>query len=217
MIIHPVTEHVVRTERHTTFYLASGPDDGPLLVFVHGWPELSVSWRHQLRCFGDLGFRAVAPDMRGYGRSTVHTRHEDYALEPIVGDMLELLAAQGRESALWVGHDWGAPVVWSLAQHHAARVDGVASLCVPYLPTGFGVQTLVPLVDRKVYPAETYPVGQWDYHLHYEESFAQASAAFEADPRATVKALFRKGNPAARGKPARIASVRRDGGWFGKA
>ena len=216
-MIFPVTEHVARSARHTTFYLACGADDAPLIVFAHGWPELSFSWRHQLRCFADLGFRAIAPDMRGYGRSTIHPAFADYTMEAIVGDMIELIDGLGRESALWVGHDWGAPVVWSVVQHHAARVDGVANLCVPYLPDGFAVQTLVGLVDRTVYPAEQYPAGQWDYHLYYEESFDAASAAFEADPRATVKALFRKGNPAAPGKPAQKASVRRAGGWFGKA
>jgi len=71
----PVTDHVVKTARHTSFYLACGAADAPLIVFVHGWPELSISWRHQLPCFAALGFRAIAPDMRGYGRSTVHTRH----------------------------------------------------------------------------------------------------------------------------------------------
>jgi len=73
----PVTDHAVKTARHTTFYLACGAPAAPLIVFVHGWPELSVSWRHQLPCFAGLGFRAVAPDMRGYGRSTVHARRED--------------------------------------------------------------------------------------------------------------------------------------------
>src|SRR5689334_17958375 len=71
-----VTENTLETSRHTTFYLACGPEDGPLMIFVHGWPELSLSWRHQLPCFGALGFRAIAPDMRGYGRSTVYDRHE---------------------------------------------------------------------------------------------------------------------------------------------
>ncbi|MFX8864242.1 alpha/beta fold hydrolase, partial [Acinetobacter baumannii] len=91
------------------------------------------------------GFRCVAPDMRGYGRSTVHPRHEDYALEAIVADMLELLAALGRERAVWVGHDWGSPVVWSIAAHHAERCQGVASLCVPYLAAGFALPNLLPL------------------------------------------------------------------------
>jgi pimeloyl-ACP methyl ester carboxylesterase len=84
----PVTEHVAKSPRHTTFYLACGAEDGPLIIFAHGWPELSTSWRHQLPCFAALGFRAIAPDIRGYRRSSVYSRHEDYALEHIVKDML---------------------------------------------------------------------------------------------------------------------------------
>lgn len=210
-----VVERVVKTERHKTFFLASGAEDAPVIVFVHGWPELSISWRHQLPCFAGLGFRAIAPDMRGYGRSSVYSRHEDYALEHIVRDMLELLDALGREKAVWVGHDWGSPVVWSLASHHPDRCFGVANLCVPYFAKGFAPRTLVPYVDRSVYPEAQYPVGQWDYQLFYEESFEKASAAFDAEVRNTVKALFRKGSPSGKGKPSRTAQVRRDGGWFG--
>src|SRR6266540_6640898 len=169
-------ENIVRTDRHTTFYLASGAQDAPLIVFVHGWPELSISWRHQLPCLAGLGFRAVAPDMRGYGRSSVYSRHEDYALEEIMKDMLELLDALGRERAVWVGHDWGSPVVWSLASHHPDRCHAVANLCVPYLPGGFTPASFVPLVDRAVYPANEFPAGQWDYMRYYEESFAEAIA-----------------------------------------
>ena len=69
-----------------------GASDAPLLVFVHGWPELSISWRHQLPVFAALGFRCVAPDMRGYGRSSTYTRHEEFAQALIVDAMLELLA-----------------------------------------------------------------------------------------------------------------------------
>ena len=212
---HTVTTHTTASARHTTHYLACGAADAPLIVFVHGWPELSHSWRHQLPCFASLGFRAVAPDMRGYGRSTVHRRHEDYALEPIVADMRELLAALGRDKAVWVGHDWGSPVVWNMASHHPEACHGVASLCVPYLSTGLGPEGRLPLIDRRVYPEAEFPVGQWDYMLHYEESFDDALASHEADVRATLKALFRKGRPEDQGKPARTAFVRRQGGWFG--
>ena len=214
---YPVTEHVVRTARHTTFYLACGAADAPLIVFVHGWPELSLSWRHQLPCFAALGFRAIAPDMRGYGRSTVHPRHADYSLEEICADMLELLDGLGQQRAIWVGHDWGSPVVWSLASHHPERCHGVANLCVPYLPAGLGMATRADLIDRSVYPADEFPAGQWEYQLYYQEHFEEARAAFEADVEATVKALFRKGDPAGRGKPSRTAYVRRHGGWFGGA
>jgi pimeloyl-ACP methyl ester carboxylesterase len=112
----PVTEHTVKTQRHTTFCLAAGPQDGPLIIFVHGWPELSISWRHQLRALAALGFRTVAPDMRGYGRSSVYPKHSDYAKEHIVRDTLEPVEAVDREKAVWVGHDWGSPVVWNLAE-----------------------------------------------------------------------------------------------------
>jgi pimeloyl-ACP methyl ester carboxylesterase len=217
MTFPTTTENVVKTARHRTFYLACGAADASLIVFVHGWPELSISWRHQLPCFGSLGFRAVAPDMRGYGRSSVYPCHQDYALEHIVADMLELLDGLGRDKAVWVGHDWGSPVVWSLARHHPERCIGVASLCVPYFAQGFAPAALLPLVDRAVYPSDQYPVGQWDYQLFYEENFEAARAGFEANVRNTVKALFRKGNPRGKGKPSRTAQVRRDGGWFGGA
>src|SRR6478752_2359573 len=80
MPMFPITDHVVKTSRHTSFYLACGALDAPPIIFVHGWPELSVSWRHQLPCFASLGFRTIAPDMRGYGRSSVPSRFEDYAM-----------------------------------------------------------------------------------------------------------------------------------------
>ena len=211
----PVTEHTVKSARHTTGYLACGAEAAPLLIFVHGWPELSVSWRHQLPAFAALGFRCVAPDMRGYGRSTVHPRHGDYAVEEIVADMLELLDALGRDRAVWIGHDWGSPIVWALASHHPERVVGVASLCVPYLRRGFTLESVVPLVDRNVYPQATHPVGQWDYQFFYEENFSKACAGFQANVRNTAKALFRKGDPKAVGKPGRTSAVRAAGGWFG--
>jgi len=123
-----ITEHTVKTKRHTTFYLADGPEGGPLVIFTHGWPELSISWRHQLPALAAVGFRAVAPDMRGYGRSTVYSQHSDYAQEHIVRDMIELIDSLGREKAVWVGHDWGSPVAWNVASHHPERVHAVANL-----------------------------------------------------------------------------------------
>jgi pimeloyl-ACP methyl ester carboxylesterase len=210
----PVTEHAVKTGRHTTGYLACGPAEGPLLIFCHGWPELSLSWRHQLPAFAALGFRCVAPDMRGYGRSSTYSRHEDFAQELIVQDMLELLSAVGRDKAVWIGHDWGSPVVWNMAAHHPDKTVGVASLCVPYIK-GFTLEERLPLIDRAIYPEAEYPVGQWDYQYFYAENFEKAHRGFEANIRDVVKVLFRKGNPDNVGKPAFTASVRKAGGWFG--
>jgi pimeloyl-ACP methyl ester carboxylesterase len=212
----PILENVAKTARHATFYLSCGPEDATPIIFLHGWPELSISWRGQLAVFGGLGFRAIAPDMRGYGRSSVYPRHEDYALEAIVADMLELLGSLGAKKAIWIGHDWGSPVVWSIAQHHPECCHGVANLCVPYIPEGFAVETVVPLADRTLYPADKLPAAQWDYQLFYRENFAAAEAGFESDVGATVRVLFRSGDPSRKGKPARTAFVRANGGYFGR-
>lgn len=210
-----ISEQDAVFDGHTTHYLAAGPEDGPLLIFVHGWPELSLSWRHQLAIFGNLGFRAIAPDMRGYGRSSVYPEHQDYAQEKVVGDMLGLLAALGRERAIWIGHDWGSPTVWNLASHHPDRCEGVASLCVPYFSLERGLEHCIELVDRELYPEAKYPAGQWEYQLFYQEQFDKATRTFEANPYNTVKLLFRKGDPAGFGQPAATAMTRINDGWFG--
>jgi pimeloyl-ACP methyl ester carboxylesterase len=212
---YPVTEHIAATARHAAFYLACGAADAPLIIFLHGWPELSISWRHQLPMMASLGFRAVAPDMRGYGGSTVHPRHEDYAIEESVKDMLELLDSLGAERAIWVGHDWGSPIAWAMASHHPERCHGVASLCVPYFPGGFCLDDIIALVDRSIYPEADYPAGQWDYMCYYEENFAKATAVLNANPAASIAALFRKGRPEHTGKRSRLSEIRRQGGWFG--
>lgn len=215
MTEYPIGEHRLETARHATAHLACGTPDAPPIVFVHGWPELSHSWRKQLPVFAGLGFRAIAPDMRGYGNSAAPARHDDYALEHIVADMIELLDHLGAPKAVWVGHDWGAPVVWSIAQQHPDRCHGVAALCVPYFPGGFDAESAIELSDRSLYPKDRYPAAQWDYQFFYRENFAAAVAAFEANVPATVRALFRAGSPSSKRQPARTATIRADCGWFG--
>jgi pimeloyl-ACP methyl ester carboxylesterase len=210
-----ITEHTIKTQRHTTFYLAAGPEDGPLVIFVHGWPELSISWRHQLPALAALGFRTIAPDMRGYGRSSVYHQHNDYAQEHIVRDMVEVVDALGREKAVWVGHDWGSPVVWNLASHHPDRCHAVANLCVPYYTLERGLDHTLTLVDRDLYPANEFPAGQWDYMRYYEESFAEAIAPMDANTYTFMKLLFRKGNPEGEGRQAFTATARRNHGMLG--
>ncbi len=194
-----ITEHTTKKNSHTTFYLAAGPVDGPLIIFAHGWPELSISWRHQLPALAALGFRTIAPDMRGYGRSSVYDQHSDYAQEHIVGDMIALLDSLGREKAVWVGHDWGSPVVWNVASHHPDRCHAVANLCVPYYTLERGLDHTLTLVDRNVYPESEFPAGQWDYQRYYEESFAEATAPMDANVHKFLKLLFRKGDPSSQG------------------
>lgn len=211
-----ITSHDLQSGTHTTHYLAAGPEDGPRMIFVHGWPELSHSWRHQLPAMADLGFRAIAPDLRGYGASTVYERQQDYAQERVVADMLALQDALGGLPAVWVGHDWGSPTVWNIASHHPERCHGVASLCVPYYTLERGLDACIEYVDRAVYPEVQFPAGQWEYMRFYEEQFDRATAAFAANPYNTVKLLFRKADPDGFGKPAATAMTRILNGWFGE-
>ena len=208
-----ITEHRFSSERHSTFYRACGPEDGPLIIMTHGWPELSISWRHQLSYLGSLGYRAIAPDMRGYGGSTLYTDHEAYAQREIVKDMIELIDSIGREQAVWIGHDWGSPVAWNVALHHPERAAAVASLCVPYGFSG-NPKDLEYAINRDLYPADKYPAGQWDYQLFYYENFEKAQKEMEQNPENLAKLLFRKGDPLGQGHISGTAVTRLNGGWF---
>jgi pimeloyl-ACP methyl ester carboxylesterase len=108
--------------------------DGPLVVLCHGFPELAFSWRHQVPALSGAGFRVLAPDMRGFGRSSSPTEVEAYDVVTLCGDLCGLLDALGEDSAIFVGHDWGAWLVWQLAVLHPARVSAVAGLSVPFVP-----------------------------------------------------------------------------------
>ena len=108
--------------------------EGPLVVLCHGFPELAYSWRHQIPALTEAGYRVVAPDMRGFGESSMPERVEDYDVVSLCGDMTGLLDALDEQQAIFVGHDWGANVVWQLAVLAPERVRAVAGLSVPFVP-----------------------------------------------------------------------------------
>ena len=209
-------QHVVETPRHRTSWIEAGPTTGPLMIFIHGWPELGLVWRAQIEHFAAAGWRCVAPDMRGYGGSSVPHQIAAYGVRELSADMAELHDALGGQPAIWVGHDWGSAVAWAMASHHAERCRGVINLCVPYFARGLALPTLIPLVDRAIYPAARYPVGQWDYWLFYREHFLRAAHDFEADVEATLSALYLKPSGATEDSPAPTADIRAKGGWFGE-
>jgi pimeloyl-ACP methyl ester carboxylesterase len=212
-----MTARTFRSPRHTTRYWEAGPVDGPLMIFLHGWPEIGLMWRAHIEAFASEGWRCVAPDMRGYGGSSAPTSSEAYALKEIVEDMVELHDHLGARPAIWVGHDWGSPVAGALAAHHGKRSRGVVLMSVPYFPEGFALPSLLPLVDRQLYPADRYPDGQWDYFRFYQTHFDQTVSDFDADIPATLASVYRPGNPAAAGKASPTASVTLNGGRYGAA
>ena len=112
----------------------AGPSDGPAVVFCHGFPELAYSWRFQLPALAAAGYRAIAPDQRGYGGSTRPEAVEAYDIHQLTADLAGLLDALEIERAVFCGHDWGGGVVWSMAQLHPDRVAGVIALNTPFSP-----------------------------------------------------------------------------------
>ena len=205
------------TPRQTTHYLECGPTDGPLMMFLHGWPELSFIWRAQVDAFAADGWHCVAPDMRGYGGSSAPAANDAYTIQEVVADMAELHDHLGGKPAIWVGHDWGSVVTGALAAHEPKRSCGVVLISVPYFPDSNALPTLVPLVDRTIYPADQYPDGQWDYYRYYITHFKEAVADLDADKAASLASIYRPGSPAAVGKVAPNALVTRNGGRFGAA
>lgn len=210
-----VRENYVELSRGGIHYLSSGPDDGPTIIFIHGWPELAISYRHQLPVFGALGFRTIAVDMPGSGKSVLHDKHEDYSMEKINADLIEFLDAIGEQKAVWIGHDWGSLIVWGIASHYPDRCHAVASLCVAYRWAECGIDHLISLVDRDAYPFEEHPFGPWDYWRFYLERFKDACSFFDNNVEKVFKALFVRGNPDAANEPAFTAGIFKAGGWFG--
>ncbi|KAK9136845.1 hypothetical protein Sjap_007439 [Stephania japonica] len=105
---------------------------GPVVLLLHGFPELWFSWRHQITGLSSLGYRAVAPDLRGYGDSDAPTSVHAYSCLHVVGDMIALIDSLGADQVLLVGHDWGALIAWYMCLFRPDRVRALVNLSVPF-------------------------------------------------------------------------------------
>jgi epoxide hydrolase A/B len=181
---------------------------GPLVVLCHGFPESWYSWRHQLGALAEAGFHAVAPDMRGYGQTDRPEEVDKYTLLHLVGDMVGLLDALDGESAVIIGHDWGAPVAWHAALLRPDRFRGVVGLSVPFRPRGQSrPTTMMPQNEDAIF-----------YQLYFQNP-GVAEAEFERDPRMTVRALLHSASGDAprredRASAESVGMVPRKGGFL---
>jgi pimeloyl-ACP methyl ester carboxylesterase len=182
---------------------------GPLVVLCHGFPESWYSWRHQLPALAEAGFRAVAPDMRGYGGTDRPEAIDQYTLLHLIGDMVELLDALGADQAVIAGHDWGAPVAWHAALLRPDRFRGVIGLSSPYRPRVQVRPTSgMPRTDDAVF-----------YQLYFQTP-GVAEAEFEQDVRHTIRSMLCSISgdaPAREGSVTSIVAVgmvRRKGGFL---
>ena len=153
--------------------------NGPLVLLCHGFPELWYSWRHQLTALAAAGFRAVAPDMRGYGQTDRPEPIDQYTILHLVGDMVGLLDALGQETAVIAGHDWGAPVAWHAALLRPDRFRAVIGLSVPFIARG------------PDYPSKSFPeTDDTVFYQGYFQSPGVAEADLEHDVRHTTRTFL---------------------------
>jgi len=152
---------------------------GPPVVLCHGFPESWYSWRHQLHALAEAGFHAIAPDMRGYGQTDRPEQIDRYTLLHHVGDVVGLLDALGTETAVIVGHDWGAPVAWYAALLRPDRFRGVIGLSVPFIPR------------QPVRPTSMMPQTEdTQFFQLYFQSPGVAEAEFERDVRLSIRSFL---------------------------
>ena len=162
------------------FMLEQG--EGPLVVLCHGWPELSYSWRHQISALADAGFHVVAPDMRGFGRSSAPAEIGAYTIFDNVGDMVALVSALGEKQAVIVGHDWGAPVAWDAAKFRPDIFTKVAGLSVP-----------PPSRGRKRPLESLREGGVTNFYWQYFQTPGVAEAEFERNVALTMRKVLGRG------------------------
>lgn len=133
IVITP-TERLVETNGVALQVVEAGDRDAPVVVLAHGFPELAYSWRHQIPALADAGYHVLAPNQRGYGRSSAPHAIEDYNIVALTGDIAGLLDDVSAAKAVIVGHDFGAVVAWNMPLFHPDRVAGVVGMSVPPVP-----------------------------------------------------------------------------------
>jgi pimeloyl-ACP methyl ester carboxylesterase len=190
-------------EMHVT---EAGDPDAKPVILVHGFPELGRSWRKQLPALADAGYRAIAPDMRGYGKSAAPKQVEAYRVTELCKDLCGLLDDIGAEKAAFVGHDWGAWAMWFMSLLHPERVDNLTNLSVAYAPRSATppIQTM-----RQIF-------GDIFFYMVYFQDVGPAETELEADVRRTVLRFAWSVSGAARqfADPSRMTMKYGEGGFL---
>jgi pimeloyl-ACP methyl ester carboxylesterase len=174
------TERLVETNGVQLRVIEAGDRGAPVVVLAHGFPELAYSWRHQIPALAQAGYHVLVPDQRGYGGSSRPDAIEAYNIHELTADVVGLLDDVGTERAVWIGHDWGAAVVWNAPLLHPDRVAAVAALSVP------------PTPRAKVPPTEAFRkrFGENFFYILYFQEPGVADAELDGDPARTMRRMM---------------------------
>jgi len=158
---------------------------GRPLILLHGWPEHAYTWRHQIPALVDAGYHVIAPNQRGYGKSSRPVAVADYDIIHLTGDLVALLDHYGYDKATFIGHDWGAMVTWWIAQLHPNRVKRLIALAVPYQIRG----------ERPWIEWMEAFLGSDYYFVHFNRQPGVADAILDKNTQQFLRNLFRKNIP----------------------
>jgi pimeloyl-ACP methyl ester carboxylesterase len=161
------------------------------IVLCHGWPEHAFSWRHQIPALSAAGYHVIVPNQRGYGNSSCPTEVTDYDIAHLTGDLVALLDHYDYADATFVGHDWGASVVWGLTLLHPDRVKGVVALSLPYQQRG--EQPWVEMMEHLL--------GSDYYFVHFNRHPGVADAVLDKNTFQFLRNIYRKHEPLAEPQP----------------
>lgn len=167
---------------------------GKPIVLCHGFPEHAFSWRYQIPALVTAGYHVIVPNQRGYGNSSCPTEVTDYDIEHLTGDLVALLDHYGYQDATFIGHDWGANVVWNLALLHPERVNKVINLALPYQERG----------ERPWIEFMEEVFGEDFYFVHFNRQPGVADAVLERHTAQFLRNLFRKNVPPAPPEPGML-------------
>jgi len=167
---------------------------GKPIVLCHGWPEHAYSWRHQVPALVEAGYHVIVPNQRGYGNSSRPIEVADYDIKHLTGDLVALLDHYGYTEAIFVGHDWGANVVWRLAQLHPQRVSKVINLALPYQERGEK-----PWIE---FMEEMF--GDDFYFVHFNRQPGVADAILDTNASQFIRNMFRKNVPLTPPEPGMV-------------
>ncbi|WP_098961387.1 alpha/beta fold hydrolase [Pseudonocardia sp. N23] len=177
---------------------AGRQNSGKPVVLCHGWPDLAFTWRRQVPTLVAAGYHVIAPNQRGYGNSSRPAEVAAYDVAHLAGDLVALLDHFGYGDATFVGHDWGAMVVWSLALLHPGRVDKMICLSLPY-----PVRGETPWLEFM-----EAVLGSDYYFVHFNRQPGVADAVFDENPARFLRNLYRKNEPPTASQPGMIDLAR---------
>ncbi|MCO4781402.1 MAG: alpha/beta hydrolase [Candidatus Cloacimonetes bacterium] len=163
----------------------AGQNNKNPIVLCHGWPEHAFSWRYQIPALVESGYHVIVPNQRGYGNSSRPSEVSHYDIEHLAGDLVSLLDHYGYEKATFIGHDWGASVVWWLSLLHPNRVDKIINLSLPYQERG----------DKPWLELMEEFLGSDYYFVHFNQKPGVADTILDANTSQFLQNLFRKSIP----------------------